>query len=244
MAGLSLNARRTLSTMSAEVSAEFALWEPDDRLIDHVRARTDRPFWPTLPDRDAKYADVRRIDLDKLVPYVSGIDGVVHNTMPLHAEREPVRLDQCVVGSCANGTLEDLAAVAEVVANRRVAPWVRFIVTPGSMEVYRAAAQSGLLATIAASGALVTPSACGACAAHDFGALGPGEVCLTATTRNYKGRMGHPTAKVYMASPATVAASAIAGSIIHPRELPPVDAGRAATPSVGTRNAVVHDGAA
>lgn len=221
-AGLGLDARRTLSTMCAEVSADFALWEPDDLLLEHVVARTDRAFEPAWPDHDAAYADVRRIDLDELVPYVSGTDGVVHNTMPLDRFRERVRLDQCVVGSCANGTLADLTAVADVVRGRTVAPWVRFIVTPGSMAIYRQAAEQGVLATIAAAGALITPSACGACGAHGFGALGPGEVCLTATTRNYKGRMGHPDARIYMASPATVAASAVTGYITHPSEVAPV----------------------
>jgi 3-isopropylmalate/(R)-2-methylmalate dehydratase large subunit len=218
-AGLSLDARRTMSAMCAEVSAEFAIWEPDKRLLDHVAAKTDRPFFPTLPDKNADYVDVRRIDLDKLVPYISGVDTVVHNTMPLSDFREKVKLDQCVVGSCANGTLDDLTAVADVMKGRTVAPWVRFIVTPGSMEIYRQASEKGVLATIAASGALITPSACGACAAQDFGALAPGEVCLTATTRNYKGRMGSSDAKIYLASPATVAASAVAGYIIHPKEL-------------------------
>jgi 3-isopropylmalate/(R)-2-methylmalate dehydratase large subunit len=154
-ANLSIDARRTLSTMCAEVSAEFALWEPDEKLIEHVRSRTERPFFPTWPDRDADYADIRRVDLSEMVPYVSGIDTVAHNTMPLSEFREKVKLDQCVVGSCANGTIEDLTAVAEIVRGQHVAPWVRFIVTPGSMEIYRQAAADGLLATIAASGALV-----------------------------------------------------------------------------------------
>jgi 3-isopropylmalate/(R)-2-methylmalate dehydratase large subunit len=223
MVNLSMDARRTLSTMCAEVSAEFALWEPDDVLLEHVRARTERPFEPTWPDPGASYIDVRRIDLSTLVPYVSGIDTVIHNTTPVDAFKEDVRVDQCVIGSCANGTLDDLAAAAEILRGRTVAPWVKFIVTPGSMEIYRLAAAHGILATIAAAGALITPSVCGACGAHDFGALGPGEVCLTATTRNYKGRMGHPDARIYLASPATVAASAVAGRIIHPARLERVD---------------------
>ena len=222
MANLSMDARRTLSTMCAEVSAEFALWDPDDVLLDHVRRRTEQAFEPTFPDRGASYVDVRQIDLSSLVPYVSGIDTVIHNTTPVDAFTEDVRLDQCVIGSCANGTLDDLAVAADILRGRTVAPWVRFIVTPGSMEIYRKAAAQGILATIAAAGALITPSACGACGAHDFGALGPGEVCLTATTRNYKGRMGHPDARIYLASPATVAASAVAGRIIHPARLEPV----------------------
>lgn len=218
-ASLSLDARRTLSTMCAEVSAEFAIWDPDDLLLSHVKSKTDREFHATWPDEDASYIDVRRIDLDSLVPYVSGIDTVVHNTMPLADFHEKVKVDQCVVGSCANGTIDDLKTVAEMLRGRQVAEGVRFIVTPGSMEIYREAARLGILATISASGAVVTPSACGACAAQDFGTLAPNEVCLTATTRNYKGRMGSPEAKIYLASPATVAASAVAGYIIHPREL-------------------------
>lgn len=225
---LSLDARRTLSTMCAELSAEFAVWEPDDRLLDYMKSKTDRPFFPTWPDADAEYVDVRTINLDEIVPYVSGIDGVINNTQPLDAFKEKVRLDQCVVGSCANGTVEDLTAVAEVVKGRQVAPWVRFIVTPGSQKIYREAAQLGLIATISQSGALVTPSSCGACAAWDYGVLAPGEICLTATTRNYKGRMGTPHAQIYMASPATVAASAIAGYITQPRDLAPIDEGVAA----------------
>jgi 3-isopropylmalate/(R)-2-methylmalate dehydratase large subunit len=188
-----------------------------------MRATTDRPFFPTHPDADAQYVEVRTIDLSKLEPYVSGIDGVIHNTSPLADFRDKVRLDQCVVGSCANGTLDDLAAVAQIVQGRQVAPWVRFIVTPGSQAIYREAARLGLLSTIAQSGALVTVAACGACAAQDFGTLAPDEVCLTSTTRNYKGRMGAAQAKIHMASPATVAASAITGYITHPRDLPAID---------------------
>jgi len=222
-AALSMDARRTLSTMCAELSAEFAVWDPDERLIEYMKARTDRPFYPTAPDADAEYVDVRTIDLDGVVPYVSGIDGVIENTQPLDSFKEKVRLDQCVVGSCANGTIEDLTAVAEIVKGRQVAPWVRFFVTPGSQEVYREAARLGLLATISQAGALVTPATCGACAVWDLGTLAPGEVCLTATTRNYKGRMGTPDASIYMASPATVAASAVTGYITHPRDLAPLE---------------------
>jgi 3-isopropylmalate/(R)-2-methylmalate dehydratase large subunit len=222
-AALGLDARRTLSTMCAELSAEFATWEPDDLLIGYMKSKTSRAFFPTWPDPDADYIDVRNVHLDEVVPYVSGIDSVINNTQPLDKFKAEVRLDQCVVGSCANGTIEDLSAVAEIVKGRQVAPWVRFIVTPGSQKIYREAAQLGLLATISQSGALVTPAACGACSAQDFGALAPGEVCLTATTRNYKGRMGSPDAKIYIGSPATVAASAITGYITHPRDLAPIE---------------------
>jgi 3-isopropylmalate/(R)-2-methylmalate dehydratase large subunit len=226
-AQLSLDARRTLSTMCAEVSAEFALWAPDDKLISFVDSKTVRPYFPTWPDDDADYLEVRTINLSKLVPYVSGIDTVIHNTLPLEDFHDKVRIDQCVVGSCANGTVEDLKVVADILKGRQVAPWVRFFVTPGSQAIYREAAELGLLTTIAMAGAIVTPSACGACAAQDFGALAPGEVCLTATTRNYKGRMGASEAQIRIASPATVTASAVTGYITHPRDLEPATTAKA-----------------
>jgi 3-isopropylmalate/(R)-2-methylmalate dehydratase large subunit len=219
MATLSLDARRTLSTMAAEVSAEFALWEPDDTLLEHVRSRTDRPFSPTSPDPDARYLDVRRIELDAVGPYVALPDSVAGNTVPVGELDGTVKLDQCFVGSCANGTLEDLATVAAIVGGKQIAPGVRFIVTPGSQRIYREAAKQGIIATLIEAGCLVTPSACGACAGLDFGVLGPGEVCLTASTRNFKGRMGSPEARIYIGSTATVAASALEGRITDPRTI-------------------------
>jgi 3-isopropylmalate/(R)-2-methylmalate dehydratase large subunit len=127
-------------------------------------------------------------------------------------------IDQAFVGSCANGTLEDLALVAEVVGGRRVHPRVRFIVTPGSQNVYRAAAEAGILTTIVNAGGVVTAATCGACSGGHAGVLGPNETCITASTRNFKGRMGHDSARIYMGSPATVAASALKGAIADPRE--------------------------
>ena len=215
---LNLDARRTLSTMAAEVSAEFALWEPDETLMAHVRAQTNRPCFPTFPDADANYLEVRTVNLSQLEPYVAKTDTVVRNTVPITQLGERVRLDQCFVGSCANGTLGDLEAVAAVVRGKHVAPNVRFIITPGSQQIYREAARRGIITTLVEAGALVTPSACGACAGLDFGVLGPGETCLTASTRNFKGRMGSSEARIFIASPATVAASALTGYITDPRE--------------------------
>jgi 3-isopropylmalate/(R)-2-methylmalate dehydratase large subunit len=219
MATLGLDARRTLSTMAAEVSAEFAIWEPDGVLADHLRSRTDRPFFPTRPDPDASYLDVRHVELDEIEPRVALPDAVAGNTVAVSDLDEPVRLDQCFVGSCANGTLEDLATVAAIVGGKQIASGVRFIVTPGSQRIYREAARRGIIATLIEAGCLVTPSACGACAGLDFGVLGPGEVCLTASTRNFKGRMGSPEAKIYIGSTATVAASALTGWITDPRTI-------------------------
>ncbi len=215
---LSISARKTLTTMSTELSADFAVFDPDDAMEAWIRERTDAPFETFRADADAKYKAVRRVDLGTLQPLVAFPDAVVNNSQPV-AAAAGTPIDQAFVGSCANGTLEDLALAAEVVKGRRVDPRVRFIVTPASQAVYRAAAEAGIVTTLVNAGAVVTASTCGACGGTHMGVLGDGETCITASTRNFKGRMGHNGARIYMGSPATVAASAIRGVITDPREL-------------------------
>src|SRR4051812_49032252 len=217
MASLSINARKTLTTMSAELSAEFATFEPDEVLIDWVRSRSTREFDPVYPDEDAKYHDVREVDLSKLEPLVAYPDTVVQNSRPVK-DAAGTKIDQAYIGSCANGTLDDLELAASVVAGKRVSAGVRFIVTPASQLVYREALKSGALEKLADAGAMIAPPTCGACGGGHMGVIGPDEVCITATTRNFKGRMGDPSSKVFMGSPATVAASALTGYITDPRE--------------------------
>lgn len=217
IAGLSINARKTLTTMSAELSAEFATFEPDDALVNWVRARSDADFEPVHPDADARYLAVREVNLSALEPLVAYPDSVVENSRPV-AEAAGTKIDQAYIGSCANGTLDDLELAAAIVAGRRVAPGVRFIVTPASQLVYREALKSGALEKLADAGAVIAPPTCGACGGGHMGVIGPAETCITATTRNFKGRMGDPSSKVYMGSPATVAASALTGCITDPRE--------------------------
>ena len=218
MSGLSINARRTLATMGAEFSAEFTIFEPDDVLVSYMRDRTTRPFEPVLPDPDARYADRRTIDLGALEPLVALPDAVVNQSVPL-SEVAGTRIDQAFIGSCANGTLDDLALAAQVVRGRKVARGTRFIVTPGTQSIFRAALKAGYIETLLEAGAVVTPATCGACIGGHMGVLGPDEVCITASTRNFKGRMGDPSARIYMASPATVAASALAGRIAGAEEV-------------------------
>lgn len=217
MSGLSLNARRTMAIMGAELSAEFVIFEPDDAMLEYVRARNKEPFQEVRPDNDATYKEVRRIVLDKIEPLVALPDSVVNNSVPL-SEAAGQKIDQAFIGSCANGTLDDFAVAAKVVAGRRVAPGVRLIVTPGSQAIYRDALAAGYVATLMEAGAVVTAATCGACFGGHMGVLAPGEVCITASTRNFKGRMGDASARIYMASPATVAASALAGKIASAAE--------------------------
>ncbi|MFP6771038.1 MAG: aconitase/3-isopropylmalate dehydratase large subunit family protein [Alphaproteobacteria bacterium] len=212
LAGLSMNARRTISTMSAELSVEFATFEPDQIMIDHVKARNDTPFEPVWPDTNADYAHKRVIDLDLIEPLVALPDAVLNNARAV-GEVAGTNIDQAFIGSCANGTLDDLAVAARVLAGRQVADGTRLVVTPATQSIYRAAMAKGFIQIIVEAGGVVTNATCGACGGGSLGLLGPGEICITASTRNFKGRMGDAAAKIYMASPATVAASALAGAI-------------------------------
>jgi len=214
---LSINARRTIATMGAEISADFAIFEADDVILDHVRERNTAPFEPQYPDPDAVYRERRTIALDEMEPLVALPDQVVRNSVPV-GQVAGEKIDQAFIGSCANGTLDDFAIAARVLHGQRVAPTVRLIVTPGSQEVYRNALRAGYVQILADAGAVITNPTCGACGGAHLGILGPGEICITASTRNFKGRMGDATARIYMASPATVAASAIKGAIAHPGE--------------------------
>ncbi|HUA50800.1 MAG TPA: aconitase/3-isopropylmalate dehydratase large subunit family protein [Candidatus Sulfotelmatobacter sp.] len=218
MSSLSINGRRTLATMGTELSADFVIFEPDDLLTEYVRQRNPgAAFHPTTPDADATYAVRRTIDLGSLEPLVALPDAVVNNSVKL-SQVAGQKIDQAFIGSCANGTLDDLAVAAKVVKGRKVAKGVRMIVTPGTQATYRAALKAGYIEILLEAGAVVTPATCGACIGGHMGVLGPNEICITASTRNFKGRMGDPSSRVFMGSPATVAASALAGSITSAAE--------------------------
>ncbi|MCU1651774.1 MAG: 3-isopropylmalate dehydratase [Pseudonocardia sp.] len=217
LASVPMNDRRTIATQAAEVSADFATFGVDDVLREWLDVHTDRPYTPADADPDASYAAVREIDLSALEPYVARPGSVSHNSFPV-SRLERRKVDQCFIGSCANGQLEDLRIAADIVRGHQVAPGVRLLITPASQQVYRDALRLGYLEALADAGAVVTNSTCGACFGYHMGVVGAGEVCLTASTRNFRGRMGSPDAEIYLASPATVAASALAGHIVDPRE--------------------------
>jgi 3-isopropylmalate/(R)-2-methylmalate dehydratase large subunit len=219
LAGLGIGDRRTVATQGAEVGADFTLFPADERCLAYLSGRAVAEPRPVEPDSDAVYAARHAIDLGAVAPMVARPGAVIENTLPV-GEVGDVRVDQCFIGSCANGKLEDLETAARILAGRTVAPGTRLIVTPASQATYLEASRRGYLTTLVEAGAVVTNATCGACFGFHMGVLGPGEVCLTASTRNFRGRMGSPDAEIYMASPATVSASAVAGRIVDPRELP------------------------
>lgn len=218
LAGIGMDGRLTMATISAELSAEFSLFPYDSVLDDFLKTRAKRPFEPVQPDPDATYDNTIDIDMSTLEPQVVKPGYVAWNSGGV-ADVAGQHVDQAFIGSCANGRLSDFAIAAEIVKGKQVASGTRFLVTPGSQLIYKEAVRAGYVETLVEAGAVVTSSTCGACFGGHMGVLADGEVCITASTRNFKGRMGSPDADVFMASPATVAASAITGVITDPREM-------------------------
>jgi 3-isopropylmalate/(R)-2-methylmalate dehydratase large subunit len=217
---IGMDGRLTMATISAELSAEFSLFPYDDVLAEYLEGRAQRPFEPAFPDDDAEYDQEITVDLSSLEPQVVLPGKVAWNSKDVgEVAGERIKVDQAFIGSCANGRLSDFAIAAEIVQGRQVAPGTRMIVTPGSQDILKQAIKLGYVETLMDAGAVVTSSTCGACYGGHMGLLGDGEVCITASTRNFQGRMGSPKASIYMGSPATVAASAVTGVISDPRDL-------------------------
>jgi 3-isopropylmalate/(R)-2-methylmalate dehydratase large subunit len=218
LASIPMHDRRTIATQGAEVSADFSTFEPDGVLTSYLENRGIIGYHSATADSDAVYQDVRRVDLSALEPYVARPGTVSRNGLPV-SQIERQKIDQAFIGSCANGQLEDLEIAAKILRGNTVAPGVRLLVTPASQAVYRDAMRLGYLQDIADAGAVITNSTCGACFGYHMGVVGPGEVCLTSSTRNFTGRMGSTEAQIFMASPATVAASALTGYITDARSV-------------------------
>jgi 3-isopropylmalate/(R)-2-methylmalate dehydratase large subunit len=212
---LSISDRLCLANQSVELGAKFSLFAADQKVLDFVKDRAVRGFEPVTPDNDAEYESVYEIDVSVLEPLVAQPHGM-EVVNPAGHYRD-IRINQANIGGCANGRLEDISWAARILAGKKVHKDVRCIVGPASWEVYKEAMRKGYLETLIDAGVIISHPNCGPCTGT-FGALAPGEVCITATSRNFKGRMGSPEANIYLASPATVAASAIAGHIIDPRE--------------------------
>ena len=211
---ISIGGRMTLCNMTVEMGGKTGLINPDEETLTYVRSRAKRAFKPLRSDPDAKYERTLEINVDQVEPMVA-CPHTVDNVKPVKAV-EGIKIDQAFLGSCTNGRLEDLKAAAEILKGKKINKDVRLIVTPASQEIYLKALKSGLLEIFVEAGALVTNPTCGACFGGHMGLLAPGEVCISSSNRNFVGRMGSPEAEIYLASPVTVAASALAGKIVDP----------------------------
>lgn len=215
---LSVGERLPLCNMAVEAGAKAGMVPCDEVTAQYVRQRGGATDLALAPDPDARYAETVRIDARSLEPQVAE-PYMPSNIRPVRAFRE-VAVDQVFIGSCTNGYLEDLRAASAVLRGRRVAPGVRLIVTPATQGVYLEAVRQGIVADLVEAGAAVTTPTCGACLGGHMGVLGAGEVALATTNRNFRGRMGDTTSKVFLASPVVAAASAVTGLITHPEDLP------------------------
>ncbi len=214
---MSMAQRFTIANMAVEAGAKVGLFPTDEvtrRYLDS-RGRGDS-FRPVAPDADADYEKSCDIDAASLEPTVS-MPHTVDNTA-LASELKGVRLAQVVIGTCTNGRLEDIAVAADILKGRKRHPDTRLLVAPASRGVLQKAIEAGYVQTLLDAGATFLPPGCGPCVGVHQGVLGDGEACLSTANRNFKGRMGNPNGLIYLASPATAAASAIAGEITDPRE--------------------------
>lgn len=214
---MSLSSRMVLANMTVEMGAKNGYCAPDDKTFAYLESRATREYTPVYPDPDATYEKVLEFDATTLEPQVARPHTVDH-VVPVK-EAAGTKIHQALLGTCTNGRLEDLRAAAEILEGKTIAAGVRLLVLPASQEILLDALKEGLIDTFVKAGALLLSPGCGPCLGAHQGVLALGEVCLSTANRNFKGRMGSPDAETYLASPATVAASAVTGTITDPRSL-------------------------
>jgi 3-isopropylmalate/(R)-2-methylmalate dehydratase large subunit len=218
LARMTVSQRLTIANMAVEAGAKVGLFPGDeitrDFLIEHGRSGNYKPLYP---DAEANYEQVIPVNLDQLEPMLS-LPHAVDNVRPV-AQVKGVKIQQAFIGTCTNGRLEDLAVAAEILKGKKRHPGTRLLIAPASRQVLIRAIEEGYIQSLIEAGAAILPPGCAACLGLHQGVLGDGEVCLSTANRNFKGRMGNPEAMVYLASPATAAASAIRGEITDHRDI-------------------------
>ncbi len=213
---LSMDDRLCISNMAIECGAKNGIFPVDDVTLDYVNGRSQREYKIYKADDDAEYDSVVEIDISKLKPTVA-CPHLPENTKTVD-ELDKIEIDQVVIGSCTNGRIEDMRTAAEILKGKKVAKGVRCIVIPATQSVYLQCIKEGLAEIFVEAGAIVSTPTCGPCLGGHMGILASGEVAVSTSNRNFVGRMGHTKSKIYLASPAVAAASAVAGYIADPRK--------------------------
>jgi len=212
----SLGSRFVLANMSAEMGAKNGYFEPDEETLAWLKARARAEFDVIKSDPDAEYKSVLKYDISNLAPQLA-CPHTVDNVKPV-TEVEDKTFHQGVLGTCTNGRVEDLQVAAKILKGKKIHPGVRLLVLPASWEVYREALKKRTLAVLAEAGCVILNPGCGPCLGAHEGILAPGEVALSTSNRNFRGRMGSRDSEIYLTSPATVAASCLVGKITDPRK--------------------------
>ncbi len=212
---LSLDARFTITNMTIEFGAKCGIIAPDKKTLNFLKRIGIKRIKPVYPDKNARYQDVYEFDVSKISPYIAKPHSVDNGACI--EKVEGTRIQQAYLGTCTNGRLEDLEIAASIVKGKKINEDVRFIVAPASKKIYAAALKKGVLRVFMEAGAIILPPGCGPCVGTHQGVPADKEVVISTANRNFKGRMGNPNAFIYLASPATVAASALKGVITDPR---------------------------
>lgn len=215
---LNITDRLTIANMAIEAGAKNGIFPVDDETLNYIKDRVTKPYEIVEADSDATYCQTVEINLSELKPVVA-FPHLPENTHTVESIKEPITIDQVVIGSCTNGRLEDLAIAVSILKGHKVHPNVRCIIIPGSQQVYLDAIHNGYVDTFIEAGAAVSTPTCGPCLGAHMGIMTAGERCVSTTNRNFRGRMGHVDSEVYLASPYVAAASAILGKIATPEEV-------------------------
>jgi 3-isopropylmalate/(R)-2-methylmalate dehydratase large subunit len=214
---MSISSRMVMANMSIEIGAKFGFFGVDDKTISYLNERTGANYKDLALNGGGEVQQIFDINLSALEPQVARPHSV-DNVTPV-SQLKDIKIHQAIVGSCTNGRLEDLQLAAKLIKGREIHPDVRLLIIPASKAVYRSAMEDGTLAILSDAGGMILNPGCGPCFGAHMGLLAPGERCISSTNRNFKGRMGSDQAEVYLASPATVIASALAGCITDPRDI-------------------------
>ena len=213
VANITVSDRLTVSNMAIEAGGKAGIFPCDEATEAHLQGRVRGEYSPVSPDDEAQYSRTLEYDLGEL-DYMVAFPHLPSNGRLVSEVDVPI--DQAFLGSCTNGRIEDLRVAASIIKGKKVREGVRMIVVPASTEVYQQAMDEGLLSIFSKAGAFVSGPTCAACLGGHMGVLAKGEKCVSSTNRNFIGRMGHRDSEVYLAGPAVVAASAIAGKIVAP----------------------------
>ncbi len=217
ISALSLESRAVIPNLMAEFGVKTAYVTPDQAVFDYLKGRARRPYTPIYPDPDAQYIAEHHYDISSLEPLVACPDSP--DNVKSISEVAGIPVQQAFIGTCTNGRLEDIAAAADVVRGHKIAANTRLIVIPASSVVLQESIRLGYISTLLEAGAVLNTPGCGPCMGNHMGVPAPNEVTISSGNRNFRGRMGTADAPIYLASPAVVAASAIAGVIADPRHL-------------------------
>ncbi|MBN1682760.1 3-isopropylmalate dehydratase large subunit [Candidatus Bathyarchaeota archaeon] len=214
---MSISGRMTLCNMAIEMGAKAGIVEPDEKTYSWLKSKINGIYEPILADEDAKYKKTLKFDVTNLEPQVACPHNV-DNVKPV-SDLLDVTINQIFIGSCTNGRLEDLKQVHSILKGKKISKNVRMLIVPASKTIYKNALRNGIINDLLDSGAVISNPSCAACFGGSIGILAPGEVGLTTSNRNFKGRQGSPESEVYLCSPYVAAASAITGKITDPRSV-------------------------